>query len=177
MVPVFRKTDKTRVIILISRSHFWSRHFPQDPFRYFFLDEYFNKQYVENERFGTVFGLFAGLAIVIACLGLLGLSAYNVIQRTKEIGIRKVLGASIQHLLFILSRDFLLLVAIAFVIAVPLTWWTMNSWLQEFAYRIHIGWPTFAIAGILAFGIALFTVGLQALKATLANPVQSLRTE
>jgi putative ABC transport system permease protein len=155
----------------------WAHHFPQDPFRYFFLDEYFNKQYVENERFGTVFGLFAGLAIVIACLGLLGLSAYNVIQRTKEIGIRKVLGASSQHLLFILSRDFLLLVALAFVIAVPLTWWAMNSWLQEFAYRIHIGWLTFAIAGILAFGIALFTVGLQALKATLANPVKSLRTE
>jgi putative ABC transport system permease protein len=155
----------------------WNQHFPQDPFRYFFLDEYFNKQYVENERFGTVFGLFAGLAIVIACLGLLGLSAYNVIQRTKEIGIRKVLGASSQHLLFILSRDFLLLVAIAFIIAVPFTWWAMNSWLQEFAYRIHIGWPTFAIAGTLAFGIALFTVGLQSLKATLTNPVKSLRTE
>jgi putative ABC transport system permease protein len=155
----------------------WQQHFPADPFQYFFLDEYFNKQYAENERFGTVFGLFAGLAIIIACLGLLGLSAYNVIQRTKEIGIRKVLGASVQHLLFILSRDFLLLVAVAFVIAVPLTWWAMNSWLQEFAYRIHIGWLTFAIAGILAFGIALFTVGLQAFKATLANPVKSLRTE
>ncbi len=155
----------------------WESHFPADPFQYFFLDDYFNKQYTENERFGTVFGLFAGLAIIIACLGLLGLSAYNVIQRTKEIGIRKVLGASVQHLLLILSRDFLLLVAIAFVIAVPLTWWAMSSWLQEFAYRIDIGWPTFAIAGILAFGIALITVGLQAFKATLANPVKSLRTE
>jgi putative ABC transport system permease protein len=155
----------------------WQRHFPQDPFRYFFLDEYFNKQYAENERFGTVFGLFAGLAIVIACLGLLGLSAYNVLQRTKEIGIRKVLGASVQNLLFILSRDFLLLVAIAFLIAVPITWWAMNSWLQEFAYRIHIGWTTYAIAGVLAFSIALITVGLQAFKATLANPVKSLRTE
>jgi putative ABC transport system permease protein len=155
----------------------WDRHFPADPFRYFFLDEYFNKQYVENERFGAVFGLFAALAIVIACLGLLGLSAYNVLQRTKEIGIRKVLGASIKNLLFILSRDFLLLVAIAFVIAVPITWWAMNSWLQEFAYRIQIGWMTFAIAGVLAFSIALITVGLQAHKATLANPVKSLRTE
>jgi putative ABC transport system permease protein len=155
----------------------WQRHFPADPFRYFFLDEYFNKQYVENERFGAVFGLFAGLAIVIACLGLLGLSAYNVIQRTKEIGIRKVLGASTNHLLFILSRDFLLLVGFAFLIAVPITWWAMNNWLQEFAYRIHIGWWIFAIAGALAFSIALLTVGLQALKATLANPVKSLRTE
>ena len=97
----------------------WQRNFPGDPFRYFFLDEHFNKQYAENERFGTVFGLFATLAIIIACLGLLGLSAYNVLQRTKEIGIRKVLGASVQNLLFILSRDFLLLVAVAFVIAVP----------------------------------------------------------
>jgi putative ABC transport system permease protein len=155
----------------------WQRHFPADPFRYFFLDEYFNKQYVENERFGAVFGLFAGLAIVIACLGLLGLSAYNVIQRTKEIGIRKILGASTNHLLFILSRDFLLLVGFAFLIAVPITWWAMNNWLQEFAYRIHIGWWIFAIAGALAFSIALLTVGLQALKATLANPVKSLRTE
>jgi len=155
----------------------WQRHFPQDPFSYFFLDEYFNKQYAENERFGTVFGLFAGLAIVIASLGLLGLSAYNVLQRTKEIGIRKVLGASVRHLLFILSRDFLLLVAIAFVIAVPITWWAMNSWLREFAYRINITWLTFAIAGALAFSIALMTVALQALKATLANPVHSLRTE
>jgi putative ABC transport system permease protein len=155
----------------------WQRHFPADPFRYFFLDDYFNKQYAENERFGAVFGLFAGLAIFIACLGLLGLSAYNVIQRTKEIGIRKVLGASTNHLLFILSRDFLLLVGFAFLIAVPITWWAMDKWLQEFAYRIHIGWWIFAIAGALAFSIALLTVGLQALKATLANPVKSLRTE
>ncbi len=155
----------------------WQRNFPGDPFRYFFLDEHFNKQYAENERFGTVFGLFATLAIIIACLGLLGLSAYNVLQRTKEIGIRKVLGASVQNLLFVLSRDFLLLVAIAFLIAVPITWWTMNSWLQEFAYRIKINLLTFAIAGVLAFSIALLTVGLQAFKATLANPVKSLRTE
>ena len=155
----------------------WQRHFPSDPFRYFFLDEYFNKQYAENERFGAVFGLFAGLAIIIACLGLLGLSAYNVIQRTKEIGIRKVLGASTQNLLLILSKDFLLLVGVAFVIAVPITWWAMNSWLREFAYRIQIGWTTFAIAGVIAGTIALATVGLQSLKATLANPVKSLRTE
>jgi putative ABC transport system permease protein len=155
----------------------WAGYFPADPFHYFFLDEFFDHQYAENERFGEVFGLFAALAIVIACLGLLGLSAYNVIQRTKEIGIRKVLGASAQHLIMILSRDFLVLVGVAFLIAVPLTWWAMNSWLQEFAYRIHIGWATFAIAGALAFAIALTTVGLQALKATLANPVKSLHTE
>jgi len=150
---------------------------PTDPFHYFFLDDFFELQYAENQCFGTVFGLFAGLSIIIACLGLLGLSAYNVIQRTKEIGIRKVLGASVRHLLFILSRDFLLLVVLAFIIAIPITWWAMNNWLQEFAYRIHIGWWIFAIAGLLSFGIALLTVGFQALKATLANPVKSLRTE
>jgi putative ABC transport system permease protein len=100
-----------------------------------------------------------------------------VIQRTKEIGIRKVLGASVRHLLFILSRDFLLLVAVAFLIAVPLTWWVMHSWLQGFAYRIPIGWWTFGLAGVMVFSIALLTVGFQALSATLANPVKSLRTE
>ena len=155
----------------------WDSYFPADPYHYFFLDEFFDHQYAENQRFGTVFGLFAGLAIIIACLGLLGLSAYNVIQRTKEIGIRKVLGASVQNLLFILSRDFLLLVAVAFVIVVPLAWWVMDNWLRSFAYRVQIGWWTFAIAGALAFSIALLTVGLQALKATLANPVKNLRTE
>ncbi|MBS1664001.1 MAG: ABC transporter permease [Bacteroidetes bacterium] len=155
----------------------WEARFPGEPFQYFFLDNYFNRQYAENERFGAVFGLFAALAIFIACLGLLGLSAYNVLQRTKEIGIRKVLGASVQHLLLILSRDFLLLVILALVIAIPLTWWIMNSWLQTFAYRIHIGWWIFAIAGVLAFATAMLTVGLQALKASLANPVKNLRTE
>ena len=155
----------------------WDKFYPNDPFHYFFLDEFFDKQYAENQRFGAVFGLFAGLAIIIACLGLFGLSAYNVIQRTKEIGIRKVLGASVRHLLFILSRDFLVLVVIAFVVAVPVTWWIMHSWLQGFAYRITISWWTFAVAGAAAFSIALLTVGVQALKATLANPVRSLRTE
>jgi putative ABC transport system permease protein len=155
----------------------WERQFPADPFDYFFLDEYFDQQYAENRRFGTVFGLFAMLSIGIACLGLLGLSAYNVIQRTKEIAIRKALGASVRHLLYILSRDFLLLVILAFIIAVPITWWSMDGWLREFAYRIHIGWWIFASAGALAFSIALLTVGIQALKATLANPVTKLRTE
>jgi putative ABC transport system permease protein len=169
-------TANTRATITAVKA-VWQRYFPADPFRFFFLDEYFNKQYVEHERFGTVFGLFAGLAIFIACLGLLGLSAYNVIQRSKEISIRKVLGASVRQLLFILSRDFLLLVVFAFVLAVPVTWWAMNSWLQEFAYRIQIGWWIFAVAGSLAFSIALLTVGFQALRATLANPVQRLRSE
>jgi putative ABC transport system permease protein len=124
-----------------------------------------------------VFGLFAFLAILIACFGLLGLSAYNVLQRTKEIGIRKVLGASTQNLLYLLSKDFLLLVMIAFVIAIPVSWWVMHSWLQNYAYRINITWWVFAVAGIVALCIALVTISFQAIKAAVANPVKSLRTE
>ncbi|HVV04549.1 MAG TPA: FtsX-like permease family protein, partial [Puia sp.] len=155
----------------------WNSYFPNDPFNYFFLDESFAQQYKADIRFGEVFGLFASLAILIACFGLLGLSAYNVLQRTKEIGIRKVLGASVQHLVFTLSKEFLYLVLISLLIAVPLTWWVMDSWLQDFAYRISIQWWVFALAGVLAIAIALLTVGIQALKAAVANPVNSLRTE
>lgn len=155
----------------------WNSYFPNDPFNYFFLDESFAQQYKADVRFGEVFGLFASLAILIACFGLLGLSAYNVLQRTKEIGIRKVLGASVQHLVFTLSKEFLYLVLISLLIAVPLTWWVMDSWLQDFAYRISIQWWVFALAGVLAVAIALLTVGIQALKAAVANPVNSLRTE
>jgi putative ABC transport system permease protein len=155
----------------------WDRHFAANPYEYFFLDEFFNRQYDENRRFGMVFGLFAILAIMIACFGLLGLSAYNVLQRTKEIGIRKILGASVKSLLFTLSRDFILLVVIAFVIAVPIVALAMNSWLQAFAYRISIMWWIYAFAGILAILVALITVGIQAYRAATANPVKSLRSE
>jgi len=155
----------------------WDKYFPGNPYDYFFLDEFFNRQYMENERFGQVFALFALLAIGIACFGLLGLSAYNVLQRTKEIGVRKVLGASVRSLLFTLSRDFLVLVVVAFVIAIPVTWLAMHNWMQGFAYRTNISWWVFAAAGVLAIFISMITVGLQALKAALANPIKSLRTE
>jgi putative ABC transport system permease protein len=155
----------------------WDRFFPNDPFNYFFLDDSFASQYKADSRFGEVFGLFASLAILIACFGLLGLSAYNVLQRTREIGIRKVLGASSQNLVFLLSKDFLYLVLIALVIAVPVAWWVMHNWLQDFAYRITIRWWVFALAGALAVLIALITVGVQALRAATANPVKSLRIE
>jgi len=155
----------------------WNRYFPDDPFNYFFLDESFGQQYKADIRFGQVFGLFATLAILIACFGLLGLSAYNVLQRTKEIGIRKVLGASVQNLVFTLSKEFLYLVLISLVIAIPVTWWVMHNWLRDFAYRISIQWWVFVVAGILAIIIALVTVGYQALKAAVTNPVKSLRTE
>jgi putative ABC transport system permease protein len=155
----------------------WSKYFPNDPFSYFFLDDSFNEQYKADARFGKVFGLFATLAIIIACFGLLGLSAYNVLQRTKEIGIRKVLGASVQNLLLLLSKEFLMLVLISFIVAFPVAWIVMNNWLQDFAYRIQIRWWIFAIAGFLAIIIAVLTVSVQALKAAIANPVKSLRTE
>ncbi len=168
-------SDPTTTIAAIRK--IWDRHFPGDPYDYFFLDQNFDRQYAENRRFGEVFGLFALFAIAIACFGLLGLSAYNVLQRTKEIGIRKVLGASTENLLLLLSRDFLLLVAVAFVIAVPVTWLAMDSWLQSFAYRIGISWWIFALAGVLAAAIAFITVGGQAMKAAMQNPALSLRTE
>jgi len=155
----------------------WSSFFPADPFNYYFLDDLFDQQYKADQRFGKVFGLFAFLAIIIACFGLLGLSAYNVLQRTKEIGIRKVLGASVQNVLYILSKDFIILVLIAFVVAIPVTWWIMHNWLQDFAYRINIQLWVFAAAGALAVLIALLTISFQALKAAVANPVKSLRTE
>jgi putative ABC transport system permease protein len=155
----------------------WDRYFPNDPFSYFFLDESFSQQYKADTRFGETFGLFATLAILIACFGLLGLSAYNVLQRTREIGIRKVLGATERSLVFLLSREFFFLVLIALVIAVPVSWTVMHSWLQDFAYRIPIQWWVFALGGALALVIALATVGFQALRAASANPVKSLRTE
>ncbi|HYE55422.1 MAG TPA: ABC transporter permease [Chitinophagaceae bacterium] len=155
----------------------WNKYFPGDPVNYFFLDESFNKQYKADTLFGKVFGTFAILAIVIACFGLMGLSAYNVLQRTKEIGIRKVLGATGQNLLLMLSKDFLRLIMVALVLSIPLAWYIMHQWLQDFAYRINIRWWVFAMAGVLALAIAFVTISMQVMKALNENPVKSLRTE
>jgi putative ABC transport system permease protein len=155
----------------------WDRYFPNDPFDYFFLDEVYDQQYKADRLYGKVFTLFSFLAILIACFGLLGLSAYNILQRTKEIGIRKVMGASVQNVLYILSKDFILLVGISFLIAIPVTWWVMHNWLQDFAYRINMPWWVFGIAGVIAALIAFVTISIQAIKAAIANPVKSLRTE
>jgi putative ABC transport system permease protein len=132
---------------------------------------------VSEERQGSLFTIFAGIAIFIACLGLLGLSAFAITQRVKEIGIRKVLGASAGNLVILLSKDFLKLVIIAAVIAFPIAWFAMHKWLGDFAYRINISWWVFIIAGFIAAAIAVLTVSIQALKAAMANPVKSLRTE
>lgn len=155
----------------------WIMYFPNDPFSYYFLDETFDRQYKADTQFGKAFGFFACIAIIIACFGLLGLSAYNVLQRKKEIGIRKVFGASVQNIAYLLSKDFTKLVLIASVIAVPVAWWLMSKWLQSFAYRISISIWVFVFAGITALIIALITVSFQSIKAAIANPVNSLRME
>ena len=151
--------------------------FPGNLFDYYFLDESFNAQYENDRLFGKVFSIFTSIAILIACFGLFGLSLYTVMQRTKEIGVRKVLGASVSNIVMLLSRDFIKLVLIANVIAFPVAWWIMNNWLEDFAFRISIGWWIFISAGALAIVIAFITIGFQAVRAGIANPVKSLRTE
>src|SRR5206468_9791812 len=147
------------------------------PFIYTFMDNDFDKLYHAEQQTGRIFISFAVFAIFIACLGLFGLVTYAAEQRIKEIGIRKVLGASVSEIVTMISKDFVKLVLIAFVIAFPVAWWMMNKWLQSFAYRINISWWVFALAGLLTIAIALTTVSFQALKAAIANPVKSLRTE
>ena len=151
--------------------------FPGNLYDYFFLDEHFNAQYSNERLFGKVFAIFAGFAIFIACLGLLGLSLFVTAQRTNEIGVRKVLGASVGNIVTLLSRDFIKLVAIAFIIASPPAWFVMHNWLQDFAYRINMSLWIFLGAGVLAMLIAVCTISFQAVKAAIANPVKSLRTE
>jgi putative ABC transport system permease protein len=155
----------------------WSELVPHRPFLFSFLDQSFDTQYRAEERFGNLLGTFAMLAIFIACLGLFGLAAYEAQQRTKEIGIRKVLGATVANIVGLLSKDFLKLVALGFIIAVPVAWYAMHKWLADFAYRIDIGPGIFLLAGGLALLIALATVSWQSIWAALANPVDSLRSE
>lgn len=155
----------------------WKKYFPNDPFNYFFLDENYNQQYKSDIVFGKVFGTFSILAILIACFGLLGLSSYNVLQRSKEIGIRKVLGASIYNIIQMLIKDFVWQLLIAFAIAIPLAWYIMNLWLQDFAFRIDINVLVFLLAALIAFTIAIITILIHAYKAANGNPIRSLRTE
>jgi putative ABC transport system permease protein len=155
----------------------WKSLIPNRPFSYYFLDEFFDKQYQGEERFGRLFLNFAILAIIISCLGLLGLASYSTVQRTKEIGIRKVLGASVSGIVNLLSKEFLKLVFISFAIAAPVAWYFMYKWLQDFAYHTDVNAWVFVLAGLVALAIALFTVSFQAIKAAVANPVKSLRTE
>jgi putative ABC transport system permease protein len=155
----------------------WKKFAPDQPIRYTFLDDDFASMYADLQRMTGIFTAFALLAISIACLGLFALSAYMAEQRTKEIGIRKVLGASVMGIATLMSRDFLRLVLLAFLIASPLAWWGMTLWLRDFAYRISIGWWIFAVTGGASLAIALFTVSFQSIRAAAANPVKSLRSE
>ncbi len=147
------------------------------PFSYNFLDKSFEAHYKSEQHAGLLFNVFAGIAIFISCLGLFGLATYTAQVKIKEIGIRKVLGASIAGIVKLISKDFLKLVVISIVIATPVAWWAMNKWLQDFAYRIDISWWVFVVAGVIALLIAIVTVSFQSIKAALANPVKSLRTE
>jgi putative ABC transport system permease protein len=158
-------------------SNQWKTLINHRPFDFRFMDDDFNKLYTSERRTARVFNIFAGIAILLACLGLFGLSAYAAKQRTKEIGVRKVLGASSMRIVVLLSNSFVRLVAISFLIAAPVAWWAMNRWLQDFSYRIHVSWWMFVLAGTLGIGIALLTVSVQAVKSALSNPVKSLRTE
>ncbi|MFD2571014.1 ABC transporter permease [Spirosoma soli] len=155
----------------------WKQIAPGQPFSYQFLEDSFDSMYRAEQRIGTIALTFAGLAILIACLGLFGLAAFMAEQRTKEIGVRKVLGASVFSIVGLLSKDFLKLVVIAILIASPIAWYAMSQWLEDFAYKIDIEWWVFALAGLLAISIALLTVSFQSVKAALMNPVKSLRSE
>ena len=147
------------------------------PFDYYFLDDAFNKQYRSEQRMGSLFAGFTGVAILIACMGLFGLITFTAEQKTKEIGIRKVLGASIPNIIGLLSKDFIRLVLIANGLAFPIAYYFMNDWLQGFAYKTEIGANVFVVAGMLAIAIALLTVIYQAVKSALMNPVESLKTD
>ena len=154
----------------------WEAFLPNATFNYYFLDEAFDRQYKAQKQFGSLFLSFATLAILISCLGLLGLAAYSTIQRKREIGVRKVLGASIFNVVGLLSQEFMKLVGIAFLIAAPVSWFVMKLWLKDFAYHIEMQWWMFALAGVSALLIALLTVSFHAIKAAVVNPVKSIQT-
>jgi putative ABC transport system permease protein len=155
----------------------WKELAPEQPFKYLFLDENFNAQYKAEQQAGKLFAMFAGLAILVACVGLFGLSAYTAHLRTREIGIRKVMGASVDSVVILLAKDFTRMVLIAFVISVPLSWYLMSQWLEKFAYRINLSPATFLLAGAVTLFIAWITVSFQTIKAAIINPVRSLKSE
>jgi putative ABC transport system permease protein len=172
-----RTTGKDASKAIAASEKIWKQYNAELPFQYTFLDETFEKLYTTETRTGTIFNIFAFIAILICCLGLLGLASYTAQVRTREIGIRKVLGASVSGIIRLLARDFITLVLIAIVIAGPIAWYMMNKWLQDFAYKINIGWAVFVLAGVIAIFIAIITISFQSIKAALANPVKTLRSE
>lgn len=172
------KVDGRNVPVALEQIHqTWKQYLPDSPFDYTFMDENFAKLYVAQEREGVIFSIFSGIAIFIACLGLFGLSSFTISQRIKEIGIRKVLGASVSNIVYLLSKDFMRLVLIAAIIAFPIAWYVMNDWLSAFAYRISISAWIFILAALVAATVALATIAVLTIRAAVANPVKSLRSE
>ena len=172
------RTEKGKTKEAIASMEKISKQFnPGFPFKYYFTDDEIAKNYKAEYTVSKLSRYFAFLAIFISCLGLFGLVTFTAEQKTKEIGIRKVLGASVTGIIQMLSKGFLKLVGIAAIIAFPVAWWTMHRWLNDFAYRVDIGWWVFVAAGISALLIALLTISFQSIKAAVANPVESLRTE
>lgn len=155
----------------------WKNYNAGFPFDYSFLDDDYNKLYTTEQRTGLLFNIFAGIAIFISCLGLFGLATFTAQVRIREIGVRKVLGAGMFGIIRLLAKDFIKLVVAAIIIAIPVSWYIMNKWLEDFAYKTNITWTVFLISGCLAICIAVCTISFQAVKAALANPVKSLRSE
>lgn len=175
MIAHAKSGDMKTIIRSVEKS--WQKLNPNEPFEYSFLDENFQKNYEADERLSAIVKYFTILAILISCLGLFGLATFSAEQRTKEIGVRKVLGASVGNIVGLLSKEFLKLVFLAVIIGSPIAWWVMNTWLRDFAYPTSIGWTVFAVTAAIALLIALLTISFQAIKAAIANPVKSLRTE
>ncbi|MFI5163594.1 MAG: ABC transporter permease, partial [Sphingobacteriales bacterium] len=155
----------------------WNQVFPDYAFEYQFLDARIAQMYKQENQLAEISTWFAAVAILLSCLGLYGLASFMAIQRIKEVGIRKVLGASVSGIVYLFSKEFVALIAIGFVIATPITWYLMNKWLQDYTYRISIRWDIFALSAVIAIVIALTTVSFQLIRAALVNPVESLRSE
>lgn len=173
----FKMDSENYQQILAQLEPVWNTHFPGNPMDYFFLDQFFNRQYESDKRFGEIFSMFTALAIFVACMGLFGLASFMTIQRTKEIGIRKALGSTSSEVVLLLSKGFVVLVLIANIIAWPLSWFIMNEWLQNFPYRITINPVLFVLAGLAVVVIAFLSVGFQTMKAARVNPASTLRSE
>ena len=172
-----RTTGKSLPNVIAAAKTEWDKYNAEFSFNYNFLDDKFKALYEDEKRTGLLFNIFAGIAIFISCLGLFGLAAYTTQVRKKEIGVRKVLGSSVSGIIKLLAKDFIKLVVVAIVIATPIAWYLMNAWLQDFAYKISLGWGVFIIAGLISILIALLTISFQSIKAAIANPVKSLRME
>jgi putative ABC transport system permease protein len=172
-----KTTGRNAAKAIAAATRLWNRYNPGFPFEYNFMDEEYGNLYKTELRTGVLFNIFSAIAIIISCLGLLGLATYTAQIMTKEIGIRKVLGASVSSIVALVSKDFLKLVLLSIAIGSPIAWWAMNKWLQSFVYRIDINWVIFLLAGLFSIGIALITISFQSVKAAIANPVKSLRSE